>query len=99
MLRTGLFESWRTRPETFAKQRPRQTPYTTYDAIEKQMEEAGVNIQYTPVEDVAAQVVDAILADQFWIHAPSESSDNSLKARTASMLNRTNPDYLKAVPG
>jgi NAD(P)-dependent dehydrogenase (short-subunit alcohol dehydrogenase family) len=99
MLRTGLFESWRTRPEVFAKQRPRETPYTTYDAIEKQMQDAGVNIQYTPVEDVAGQVVDAILADQFWIHAPSESSDNSLRARAESMLARSNPDYLRAVPG
>jgi NAD(P)-dependent dehydrogenase (short-subunit alcohol dehydrogenase family) len=99
MLRTGLFESWRTRPESFAKARPRATPYVSYDAIEAQMEAAGINIQYTPVEDVAAQVVDAILADRFWIHPPSESSDNSLKARTASLLNRTNPDYLRAVPG
>jgi hypothetical protein len=63
------------------------------------MEAAGVNIQYTPVEEVAGQVVDAILADRFWIHAPSESSDNSLRARTASMLARSNPDYLRAVPG
>ena len=99
MLRTGLFESWRTRPDTFAKERPRATPYTTYDAIEKQMEAAGINLQYTPVEDVAGQVVDAILADRFWIHAPSESSDNSLRARAESMLARSNPDYLRALPG
>lgn len=99
MLRTGLFESWRTRPDTFAKERPRATPYTTYDAIEAQMEAAGVQLQYTPVEDVAAQVVNAILTDTFWISPPSESSDNSLKARTASMLARTNPDYLRALPG
>ena len=99
MLRTGLFESWRTRPDAFAKSRPRQTPYVTYDALEAQMEAAGVNVQYTPVEDVACQVVDAILSDTFWISPPSESSDNQLRARTQSLLDRTNPDYLRAVPG
>ena len=99
MLRTGLFESWRTRPETFAKERSRETPYVTYDAIEAQMKAAGVTLEYTPVEDVAGQVVRAILSDTFWISAPSESSDNSLRARTASMLARTNPDYLRAIPG
>ena len=99
MLRTGLFESWRTRPDAFAKERPRETPYVTYDAIEAQMKAAGVNLEYTPVEDVAGQVVRAILSDTFWISAPSESSDNSLRARTASILGRTNPDYLRAIPG
>ncbi len=99
MLRTGLFESWRTRPDTFAKTRPRQTPYVTYDALEAQMEAAGVNVQYTPVEDVAGQVVNAILTDTFWISPPSESSDSQLRARTQSLLDRTNPDYLRAVPG
>lgn len=99
MLRTGLFESWRTRPDTFAKQRPRATPYVTYDALEAQLEAAGVSVQYTPVEDVAAQVVDAILTDTFWISPPSQPSDDSLRARTASLLARTNPDYLRAVPG
>ncbi len=99
MLRTGLFESWRTRPDALAKERPRSTPYVTYEALESQMEAAGVNIQYTPVEEVAGQVVDALLSGTFWIHPPSETSDNQLRARTASILSRTNPDYLRAVPG
>ena len=42
MLRTGLFESWRSRPDRFAKTRPRQTPYTTVEALEEQMKAAGV---------------------------------------------------------
>lgn len=99
MLRTGLFESWRTRPDAFAKTRPRATPYVTVEALEGQMKAAGVQVAYTPVEEVAGRVVDAILTDTFWISAPSESSDESLRARTASMLARSNPDYLRAVPG
>jgi NAD(P)-dependent dehydrogenase (short-subunit alcohol dehydrogenase family) len=99
MLRTGLFESWRTRPESLAKVKPRQTPYTTVEALEAQMMAAGVTIDYTEPSEVAGQVVDALLADRFWIHAPSERSDETLRARTQSILDRSNPDYLRAVPG
>jgi NAD(P)-dependent dehydrogenase (short-subunit alcohol dehydrogenase family) len=99
MLRTGLFESWRTRPDRFAKQRPRQTPYTTVEMLEQQMRAAGIEPEYTPVEHVAAQVVDGLLADRFWIMAPSERADESIRARAASMLARSQPDYLRTVPG
>ncbi len=99
MLRTGIFESWRTRPERFAKQRPRQTPYTTVEMLEEQMKAAGIEPEYTPVEHVAAQVVDAIRAERFWIQPDSDRTDESLRARYESMLARTNPDYLRRVPG
>src|SRR4051812_16335341 len=99
MLRTGLFESWRTRPDEFAKERPRQTPYITYDEMEQQMKAAGVDVAYTPVEEVAARVVDALYANTFWIHPTNERSDDQLRQRTESMLKRENPSYLRAVPG
>ena len=99
MLRTGLFESWRSRTDEFAKQRPRVTPYTTIEQIEAQMTAAGIPIAYTPVEEVADRVVDAIRARQFWIHAPSDRIDQQINARAASMLARTNPTYLRATPG
>lgn len=99
ILRTGLFESWRSRTEEFAKQRPRKTPYTTVEALEAQMKAAGVTIAYTPVEEVAERVVAGLLANEFWIHPGSERGDNQLRARTESMLRRTNPTYLRALPG
>jgi NAD(P)-dependent dehydrogenase (short-subunit alcohol dehydrogenase family) len=99
MLRTGLFESWRSRPDRFAKTRPRQTPYTTVEALEEQMKAAGVPIAYTEPADVAAAVVDGILADRFWIHPDNPRSDEMLRLRTESILQRGNPDYLRAVPG
>ena len=99
MLRTGLFESWRSRPERFAKTRPRQTPYTTVEALEEQMKAAGVPIAYTEPAEVADAVVAGIRAEQFWIHPANPRSDEMLQLRSASMLDRTNPDYLRAVPG
>jgi NAD(P)-dependent dehydrogenase (short-subunit alcohol dehydrogenase family) len=99
MLRTGLFESWRSRPEKFAKTRPRQTPYTTVEALEEQMKAAGVPIAYTEPADVAAATLDAIRADQFWIHPANPRTDDALRERTQSILDRSQPDYLRAVPG
>ena len=99
ILRTGLFESWRSRTPEFAKERPRKTPYTTVEALEAQMKAAGVDIAYTPVEEVAERVVSGILADEFWIHPQSDRGDAQLLARTDSMLKRINPTYLRPVPG
>lgn len=99
ILRTGLFESWRSRTDEFAKERPRRTPYTTVEQLEEQMKAAGVTIAYTPVEEVADAVVAGVLADEFWIHPRSERGDAQMKARYESMLNRTNPTYLRPVPG
>jgi NAD(P)-dependent dehydrogenase (short-subunit alcohol dehydrogenase family) len=99
MLRTGLFESWRSRPERFAKTRPRKTPYTTVEALEKQMADAGIPIAYTEPAEVADAVVAGIRADLFWIHPDNPRSDEVLQMRTKSILGRTNPDYLRPVPG
>ncbi len=99
ILRTGLFESWRTRPERFAKRKPRLTPYVTVEQLEEQMRAAGVEPNYTEPAEVAARVVDALRSDTFWILPESENSDATITARADSMLARANPTYLDAVPG
>ncbi|GAC1314306.1 MAG: hypothetical protein NVSMB12_07360 [Acidimicrobiales bacterium] len=99
MLRTGLFESWRSRTDAFAKTTPRRTPYTTIDDLEAQMKAAGVQIAYTRVEEVAGRVVEGVRAGAFWIQPPSDRTDEQIRARAASMLSRENPTYLRAVPG
>ncbi|TVR25833.1 MAG: SDR family NAD(P)-dependent oxidoreductase [Ilumatobacter sp.] len=99
MLRTGLFESWRSRPDRYAKTRPRVSPYTTVEDLEEQMAAAGITVSFTPVEEVAERVVAGIRSGDFWIHPASERSDDQLRARTESILTRSNPSYLRAVPG
>ncbi|MGN6474374.1 MAG: SDR family NAD(P)-dependent oxidoreductase [Mycobacteriales bacterium] len=100
MLRTGLFESWRSRPDRFAKTRPRVTPYTTVEALEEQMKAAGVPIAYTEPTEVAEATLDAIRNDRFWIHPDNPRTDDALRQRTQSILDRSQPDsYLRAVPG
>jgi len=99
MLRTGIFSSWRVRPAELAKERPRQTPYPTIEDIEGQMAAAGIEVHYTEPAEVADQVVRAVKGGDFWIMAPSGSIDAQIQARSRSMLDRTNPTYLREVPG
>ena len=99
MLRTGLFESWRTRPDDLAREKPRRSPSITIDEYEKLMADAGMEVQYTPVEEVAGRVVAALRSGDFWILPPSERTDDSIRARADSMLRRENPTYLRQVAG
>ncbi|MEU6215893.1 SDR family NAD(P)-dependent oxidoreductase [Streptomyces sp. NPDC047022] len=95
MLRTGLWESHRNRPARYAKQKPRRTPYRSIDQWEAAMKEAGREVSFTPVEEVAGLVVEGIRADRFWLLPPSEHSDTQIRARARSMLDRANPSYLE----
>jgi hypothetical protein len=99
MLRTGIFSSWRVRPVALAKERPRESPYPTIEDIEAQMSAAGVAVNYTEPSEVADQVVAGVRAGNFWILAPSPSTDLQIQARADSMLKRSNPKYLREVPG
>ncbi|MFG2287953.1 SDR family NAD(P)-dependent oxidoreductase [Streptomyces sp. NPDC048595] len=96
MLRTGLWESHRNRPRRYAKQRPRKTPYRSLDQWEAAMKEAGREIEFTPVEQVADLVAEGIAADRFWLLPESEHSDRQIRARSRSMLDRANPAYLES---
>ncbi|MEU5598997.1 SDR family NAD(P)-dependent oxidoreductase [Streptomyces sp. NPDC020298] len=96
MLRTGLWESHRNRPERYAKQRPRKTPYRSLDQWEAAMRAAGKEVSFTPVEEVAGLVVDGIRADRFWLLPAGEHSDRQIRARARSMLERANPSYLES---
>ncbi|UGY90654.1 SDR family NAD(P)-dependent oxidoreductase [Streptomyces gobiensis] len=96
MLRTGLWESHRNRPQRYAKSRPRKTPYRSLDQWETAMREAGHQVRFTPVEEVAELVMDGIRSDRFWMLPASERSDAQIRARAQSMLDRANPAYLES---
>ncbi|MDQ1039548.1 NAD(P)-dependent dehydrogenase (short-subunit alcohol dehydrogenase family) [Streptomyces sp. V3I8] len=95
LLRTGLWESHRNRPARYAKQRPRRTPYRSLGQWEAAMREAGREVRFTPVEEVAGLVVDGIRAGRFWLLPESEHSDAQIRARARSMLDRADPAYLE----
>lgn len=95
MLRTGLWESHRNRPERYAKSAPRRTPYRSLDQWEAAMKEAGHEVRFTPVEQVAELVADGIRANRFWMLPESDRTDAQIRARSQSMLDRADPGYLE----
>ncbi|UNO42796.1 SDR family NAD(P)-dependent oxidoreductase [Streptomyces sp. MST-110588] len=96
MLRTGLWASHRNRPARYAKSRPRKTPYRSLEQWEAAMARAGHEVAFTPVEEVAELVVDGIRAGRFWMLPASERSDAQIRARSQSMLDRSDPAYLES---
>jgi NAD(P)-dependent dehydrogenase (short-subunit alcohol dehydrogenase family) len=94
-LRTNLWEAWRWRPGSYAKTVPRRTPYPSLGQLEQMMEDAGIELEWTPLEEVADVVLRGIRSEQFWMLPPSESTDASIRARAESMLERTNPTYFR----
>ncbi|MFE4702326.1 SDR family NAD(P)-dependent oxidoreductase [Streptomyces sp. NPDC056738] len=96
MLRTGLWESHRNRPGRYAKERPRRTPYRSLAQWEAAMNEAGHEVRFTPVEEVADLVAEGIGAGRFWLLPESEHSDRQILARSRSMLERADPSYLES---
>ena len=94
-LRTNLWEAWRWRPDEYAKEKPRQTPYPSMEQLEQMMEDAGITIEFTELSEVAQTALDGILAEQFWMLPASDKSDESIRARAESMLSRANPTYFR----
>jgi NAD(P)-dependent dehydrogenase (short-subunit alcohol dehydrogenase family) len=98
-LNTGIWESWRHRPQQYAATQERRTPVQTLDRVVDRFESAGVHVEFTPLEAVADQVIEGIRADSFWMMGPPSPSDQVVSGKAASILARGKPDYLVDVLG
>jgi NAD(P)-dependent dehydrogenase (short-subunit alcohol dehydrogenase family) len=94
VLKTGLLMSAGRRPEQWWNGGPATGP-ATFDEVEARLRAAGVEPDYTPVEDVAAEAVAGIRAGRFWILPASERTDATIRARAASLLERAAPTYME----
>lgn len=99
MLRTGLWTPGRNRPAVLAQEHGAATPPPSIEDYEAKLTAAGIDLVYTPAEEVADRVVTAIRDDAFWILPPSKRTDASIRGRAESMLGRENPSYLRALAG
>jgi NAD(P)-dependent dehydrogenase (short-subunit alcohol dehydrogenase family) len=92
LLDTGIWNQ-RERPPGYETSTPRPERRGLEEWI-KRAEEAGRSVQFTPLEEVADQVVTGIMADQFWMHVPNEATDARLRERVESIVNARPPSYL-----
>jgi NAD(P)-dependent dehydrogenase (short-subunit alcohol dehydrogenase family) len=93
-LNTGIWESWRHRPQRYAATQERRTGDQTLDDVVAHFESAGARVEFTPLETVADQVIEGIRADSFWMMGPPAPSDQVVSKKAASILARGEPDYL-----
>lgn len=91
-LNTKIWSSHRNRPSELAQKDPR-TQWNTFEDLRQKFQDAGLPFETTPLEQVAEMAVDGIRNQKFWLLAESEKTNNSITARSQSMLNRSNPDY------
>ncbi|GAA2630327.1 SDR family NAD(P)-dependent oxidoreductase [Actinomadura fulvescens] len=94
MLRTGIFTAERNRPRRYARTEPGPAARTA-DEVAEAMRAHGLEPEFTPVEEVAGQVVDGVRAGRFWILPPSARTDDTIRARAESMRARSAPTYLR----
>lgn len=93
-LNTGIWESWRHRPDRYAATQARRTPEQTLAKVVARFEAAGAHVEFAPLDTVADQVIDGIAADRFWMMGPPTPADQVVTGKAASILARSEPDYL-----
>jgi len=95
MLNTGIWRPGANRPDRY--DRPGAPPKEGRDALaeyQQRMEAAGLEVQFAPLAEVADLCFDGIVHDTFWITVPNELQQEKIRARAASQVERTEPDYL-----
>ena len=95
MLNTGIWRPGANRPERY--DRPGAPPREGRDALgeyRKRMEAAGLDVQFAPLTEVADLCFEGIMEDRFWITVPNELQQEKIRARAASQVEMTKPDYL-----
>ncbi|MEZ5323281.1 MAG: SDR family NAD(P)-dependent oxidoreductase [Microthrixaceae bacterium] len=93
VLNTGLLTSGQRRPRRWSDGDAPSGPRSAAE-IEARLRAAGVEPDFTPVEDVAAEAIEGVRAGRFWILPRSDRTDSQIRARADSMLSRSNPTYM-----
>ena len=97
MLNTGIWRPGANRPHRY--DRPGAAPKEGRDALGsylKRMEEAGQEVVFAPLSEVADICFEGIVNDTFWITAPSAAQQQKIRDRATSQIEMTPPDYLLA---
>jgi NAD(P)-dependent dehydrogenase (short-subunit alcohol dehydrogenase family) len=97
MLNTGIWRPGANRPERY--ERPGAAPKEGRDALGSylaRMDEAGLEVVFAPLSEVADICFEGIVNDTFWITAPSAAQQQKILARATSQIEMTPPDYLLA---
>ncbi len=98
VLDTGIWRAGANRPDRYLRGDPDDNnPRDALADYRARAAAAGQEVTVAPLSDVAALCIAAIRDDLFWATYPLEHQTEKLRARFASMLERTPPEYLREV--
>jgi NAD(P)-dependent dehydrogenase (short-subunit alcohol dehydrogenase family) len=89
LVNTNILNSDRVRPSAYQIEGQESVAYPDMKAL---AQSAGIDLELTESEEVADMAIDGIRQNRFWILSKLGKSDERLRARTQSILERTNPE-------
>lgn len=81
MLRTGMWDGERSRPQELARERPRETQPVTVEVLEARAKEGGYELPWQDLNELARVVLQGVKDERFVIMIGAESIGDSLRAR------------------
>jgi NAD(P)-dependent dehydrogenase (short-subunit alcohol dehydrogenase family) len=85
LLKTGLWESERTRPAELARERPRTTEPMTVAKLEQRAVDGGYQLPWQDLNELARIVVDGIRSEVFVFMLGIEGIGDQLRTRAAAL--------------
>lgn len=93
LLRTGLWESERTRPAHLQRERPRASEPMTVATLEAQAKAGGYELPWQDLDELASIVVTGIKEGRFLLMKDVEAIGDTLRERAAAFEQATLPPH------
>ena len=97
LLRTGLWESDRTRPDDLARERRRTTEPMTVDKLEAMAEQGGYELPWQDLNALARIVIDGVRSEDFIFMIGREKIAETLRTRGEAFADGRLPVHEKGV--
>jgi NAD(P)-dependent dehydrogenase (short-subunit alcohol dehydrogenase family) len=81
LLRTGLWTADRTRPPELARERPRETEAMTPERLEEMAAQAGRELHWQSLDELAVMVVEGIRAGRYVLMKDAADAADTLRTR------------------
>ncbi len=99
LLRTGLWTAERTRPPELARERPRETTAMTVEGLEDMAKQAGRELRWQPLDELAQLVVAGIRDERYVIMLDPEQAAHTLSERAQAFARSERPHLDSALLG
>ena len=91
LLRTGLWTADRNRPADLAREKPRPNPAMTIEQLEEMAKNAGRELHFQDLDELARMVIDGVRNDRFIMMIGVESIGPTMRERAAAFEQGARP--------